>query len=212
MAIKWTGYDRIKLDNGVAISVSSETPGSTSAHTEVVDAIIEAVSKIDGSDKPTNEAASKIDGSDKPTYGAIADTGEVICGGATNADPEPEEPAGNPPTSLGESAPKGKPRLLIDIAKSTNSSEGAMEAISLSFRNLYEALDRDEKRAMAFVECITSTKYDDVQMVSMSNGQVIMAQAFACRPVGHDKLVALAMLAIARVARMVAVDYDISVR
>ena len=194
MSIKWTGYDNIKLDNGVTISVSSETPGSTSAHSKVVDAIIKAVGKIEGSDKPT--------------YDAIADAGQVPCSEVAEADPKLGEPAGNPPAPMDES----KPKLLIDIAKSTDSSEGAMKVISLSFRHLYEAFDRDEERAMAFVECITSTKFDDVLVISMSNDQVIMAEALACRQVGHDKLVELAKQAIARVATAVAVDYVVGVR
>ena len=194
MSIKWTGYDNIKLDNGVTISVSSETPGSTSAHSKVVDAIIKAVGKIEGSDKPP--------------YDAIAGTGEAICDGAIEANPKLGEPAGNPPASLGES----KPKLLIDIAKSTDSSERAMKVISLTFRHLYEAFDRDEERAMAFVACIASTKFDDVLMIPMSNDQVIMAEALACRQVGHDKLVELAKQAIARVATAVAINYVVSVR
>lgn len=65
---------------------------------------------------------------------------------------------------------------------------------------------------MAFVACIASAKFDDVQVIAMSNDQVIMAEAFACRQVGHDKLVELAKQVIARVATAVAVDYVVSVR
>ena len=107
---------------------------------------------------------------------------------------------------------ESKPKLLIDIATSTDSSEGAMKVISLTFRHLYEAFDRDEKRAVAFVECIASTKFDNVLVISMSNDQVIMAEALARCPVGHDKLVELAKQAIARVATAVAIDYVVSVR
>lgn len=113
MTIKWTGYTRIELGDGTAISVNSEAPSSPSAHSEVVDAIIEAVGKIEDSDEP--------DEPDKPTYDAIADTGEVMIGGSVNeADPKPEEPAGNQAAPLNES----KPKLLIDIATAKNSSEG----------------------------------------------------------------------------------------
>ena len=194
MDIERTTHDYINLGNGITISVSSEAPDLTPAHTKVVDTIIEAVGKIEGSDKPT--------------YDAIADAGQVPCSEVTEADPKLGEPAGNPPAPMDES----KPKLLIDIAKSTDSSEGAMKVISLSFRHLYEAFDRDEERAMAFVECITSTKFDDVLVISMSNDQVIMAEALACRQVGHDKLVELAKQAIARVATAVAINYVVSVR
>ena len=228
MAIKWTGYDCIKLDNGTAISVNSETPGSTSAHSKVVDAIIKAVGKIEDFDKgadgesdkmhATDVAIETTDGEDDPiptlvgadapaeeNYGECSSTPTAHT---TDGDSKPEEPAGNPPASLDEK----KPKLLIDIAKSTDSSEGAMKMISLTFRHLYEAFDRDEERATAFVECIASTKFDDVQVIPMSNDQVIMAEAFACRQVGHDKLVELAKQAIARVATAVAIDYVVSVR
>ena len=194
MDIERTTHDYINLGNGITISVSSEAPDLTPAHTKVVDTIIEAVGKIESSDKPTCDA--------------IADAGQVPCSEVTEADPKLGEPAGNPPAPMDES----KPKLLIDIAKSTDSSEGAMKVISLSFRHLYEAFDRDEERAMAFVECITSTKFDDVLVISMSNDQVIMAEALACRQVGHDKLVELAKQAIARVATAVAINYVVSVR
>ena len=196
MDIKWTGYDRIELDNGIAISVNSETPGSTSAHSKVVDAIIKAVGKIEGSDKPT--------------YDAIPDAGQVPCSEVTEADLKPEEPAGNPPAPLNES----KPKLMIDIAKSTDSSEWAMKMISLTFRNLYEAFDRDEERAMLFVKSICSASTNVyVLAIPMNNDQVIMAEALATlHPVGHDVLVELAKQAIARVATIAAVDYDVSVR
>ena len=110
------------------------------------------------------------------------------------------------------------PRLLIDIVKSTDSSEGAMKMISLTFRHLYEVFDRDEERAMSFVGCIcvmciASTKFDDVLVIPMNNDQMIMAEALtAHHPVGHDELVELAKRAIARVATIAAVDYDVSVR
>lgn len=193
-----THHDFIELGNGITISVNSEAPDLTPARTEVVDAIIEAVSEIAGFNEPTDEA--------------IVDTGEGVYVDLAEADPKPEEPAGNPPASLGESVPKSRPRLLIDIAESTDSSERAMKAISLSFRHLYEAFDCDEERAMAFVECIASTKLDDVQAIPMSNDQVIMAEAFASHRVGNDKLVELAQQVIARVATAVAVDYVVSVR
>ena len=232
MAIKWTGYDHIELDNGTAISVNSETPGSTSAHSKVVDAIIKAVTQIENSDKgadgesdkmhATDVAIETTDGEDDPIptlVGADAPAEENCSEGSpmpgvrtTDGDPKPEVPAGNPPALLNESAPESKPRLLIDIAKSTDSSERAMKVISLSFRHLYEAFDRDEERATAFVACIASTKFDDVQVIPMSNDQVIMAEAFACPQVGHDKLVELAKEAVARVATAVSIDYVVSVR
>lgn len=199
MTIKWTGYTRIELGNSIGISVNSETPGSPSAHSKVVGAIIEAVGKIEDS------------GSDKPTYDAIADTGEAICGGVTEADPKPEEPTGNPPAPLSES----KPKLMIDIDKSTDSSERAMNMISLTFRNLYEAFDRDEERAMRFVKsiCIFASANDYVLAVPMNNDQVIMAEALPLlHPVGHYELVEVAKKAIASVARCFAVDYAVSVR
>ena len=204
MAIKWTGYDRIELDDGTAISVNSETPGSPSAHSKVVGAIIEAVGKIDDSD----EAVGKIEGSHKPTYNAPTDAGQVPCSEVDEADPKPEEPAGNPPALMSES----KPRLLIDIAKSTDLSKKAKKAILLTFSHLYEAFDRDEERAMAFVKCIASTKLNDVLVISMSNGQVIMAEAYISCPVGHDKLVELAEQTIACVAAATAIDYVVNVR
>lgn len=154
MAIKWTGYDRIELDNGTAISVSSETTGSASAHSKVVDAIIKAVAQIENSDKgadgesdkmhATDVAIKTTDGEDDPIptlVGADAPAEENYGEGSstptahtTDGDSKPEEPAGNPPAPLGESAPESKPRLLIDIAKSTDSPERTMKAISLSFR------------------------------------------------------------------------------
>lgn len=86
--------------------------------------------------------------------------------------------------------------------------------ISLTFRNLYEAFDRDEERAMGFVKGVASTKLNDVLVVPMNNDQVIMVEVLSSRPVGHDKLklVELAKRAIARVATITAVDYDVSVR
>ena len=194
MTIKWTGYDRIELDNGTVISVNSETPGSTSAHSKVVDAIIKAVGKIEGFDKPT--------------YDAIADTGEVICGGVTEADPKPEEPTGNPPAPLSES----KPKLLIDIATPKDSSEGTARMISLTSRNLHEVFD--EERAMRFVKgiCTVASANDYVLVVPMNNDQVIMVEVLASCPVGHDKLVELAKQAIARVATVAGIDYVVSAR
>lgn len=194
MAIKWTGYDRIELDNGTAIIVNSETPGSTSAHSKVVGAIIKAVGKIEGSDKPT--------------YDAIADTGEVICDGAVETDPKPEEPAGNSSASMEES----KPRLLIDIAKSKDSSEKSRKVILLTFRHLYEVFDRDEERAMSFVECICVMLGSDVLVISMDNGQVIIAEDHTRRSTSYDGLVELAKQAIARVATVVGIDYVVSAR
>ena len=211
MAIKWTGYDHIELDNGIAISVNSETPGSTSAHSKVVDAIIKAVGKIEGFDGETTPIPTPAV-ADAPAEGGNSKDAPIPTVRTTDEDPKPEQPACNPPAPLDESMQESKPKLLIDIAKSTDSSERAMKVISLSFRHLYEAFDRDEERATAFVECIASTKFDDVLVIPMSNDQVIMAEAFASRQVGHDKLVELAKQAIARVATAVAVDYVVSVR
>ena len=196
MTIKWTGYDHIELGDGTTIIVNSGTPGSTSARSEVVGAIIEAVGKIEDSDKPTD--------------GAIAGTGQAPCSEVTEADPKPEEPTVNSSAPVVES----KPKLMIDIAKSTDWSEGAARMISLTFRNLYEVFNRNEERAMRFVKCIyiyaSANAY--VLVIPMNNDQVIMAEALAARnPVGHDELVELAKQAIARVATIAAVDYDVSV-
>ena len=198
MTIKWTGYDRIELDNGTVISVNSETPGSTSAHSKVVDAIIEAVGKIEGSDKPTCDA--------------IADAGQVPCSKVAEADPELE---GEP--TVNQSAPmiESKPKLMIDIAKSTDSSKGTVRMISLTFRNLHEVFDRDEERAMRIVKCIDiyASPYPGVLVIPMNNDQMIMAEALtAHHPVGHDELVELAKQAIARVATVAGINYVVSVR
>ena len=111
------------------------------------------------------------------------------------------------------------PRLLIDIVKFTDSSEGAMKMISLTFRNLHEVFDRHEEQAMSFVGCIcvmciALAKFDDVLVIPMNNDQMIMAEALlaACHPVGHDELVECAKQVIAYVARCFAVDYAVSVR
>ena len=143
MDIERTTHDYIELGDGITISVSSKTPDLTPAHAKVVDAIIEAVGKIEGSDKPT--------------YDAIADTGEVICGSVNEADPKLGEPAGNPPAPLDES----KPKLMISIAKTMGqgTTKRGLKVISIIFENLYEVFDRDEERAMAFVGCIGSTEF-----------------------------------------------------
>lgn len=237
MAIDWTGYARIRLGNGVTISVNSETSGSASAHGKVVDAIIKAVAQIENSDKgadgesdkmhATDVAIETTDGEDDPIptlVGADAPAEENCSEGGsmpgartTDGNPKPEVPAGNPPALLNESAPESKPRLLIDIAKSTYSSGGEMEAISLTFHHLHEAMEGNKlwgKHAAAhFVECIGSFKFDNVLVFTMDNYQVIMAGASASCPVGHDKLVELAKQAIARTAMADEVaDYAVSVR
>lgn len=266
MAIDWTGYARIKLDNGVTISVNSETPGSASTHSKVVDAIIKAVGKIEALDQAEHDQVGQADKVDKvdqtgcnqadktvmPSGYRLRPTGEVVLGEdlkdstdeatslptpvvadapaeencsegspiptvcAADGDSKPEEPAGNPPAPLGESAP-AKPKLLIDIAKSTYSSGGEMEAISLTFHHLHEAMEGNKlwgKHAAAhFVECIGQFKFDNVLVFTMDNDQVIMTGAFAHRPIGHDKLVELAKQAIARTAMADEVaDYAVSVR
>ena len=211
MAIKWTGYTRIELGDGTAIGVNSEAPSSPSAHSEVVDAIIEAVGKIEGFDGETTPIPTPAV-ADAPAEGGNSKDAPIPTVRTTDEDPKPEQPACNPPAPLDESMQESKPKLLIDIAKSTDSSEGAMKVISLGFRHLYEVFDRDEKRAMAFVECIASTKFDNVLVIPMSNDQVIMAEALACCPVGHDKLVELAKQTVARVAAAAAVDCVVNVR
>lgn len=57
MTIEWTGYARIKLDNGIDISVNSETPGSTSAHSKVVDAGQVPCSEVTEADPKAEEPA-----------------------------------------------------------------------------------------------------------------------------------------------------------
>ena len=234
MTIDWTGYARIGLGNGVTVSVNSETPGSASAHSEVVDAIIKAVAQIENSDKgadgesgkmhATDVAIKTTDGEDDPIptlVGAGAPAEENYGEGSStptahtnDGDSKPEEPAGNRPAPSDESMPKSKPRLLIDIAKSTYSSEEAMEAISLTFHNLYEAFDHDKVWATFFVGCIASTKFDDVLTIQMSDDPVIMVGTCVSCPVGHDGLVKFAKQAIERVARspLSVVDYAVSVR
>ena len=101
-------------------------------------------------------------------------------------------------------------KLLIDIAKSTDSSERSKKVISLTFRNLHEVFD--EERAMCFVECIRVMLGSDVLVISMDNGQVIIAEDHTRRSTSYDGLVELAKQAIARVATIAAVDYDVSVR
>ena len=198
MDIKRTTHDYIELSDGITISVSSKAPDPRPAHTRVVNAIIEAVGKIEGSDKP-----------DKPTYDAVADTGQMTCSEGTEADPELE---GEP--TVNQSAPmiESKPKLLVDIAKSTDSSEGAVKMISLTFRNLYEVFDRDEERAMCFVECICVMLGSDVLVISMDNGQVIIAEDHTRRSTSYDGLVELAKQAIARVATVAGIDYVVSAR
>ena len=262
MAIDWTGYARIKLDNGVTISVNSETLDSASAHSKVVDAIIKAVGKIEALDQAERDQVGQADKVDKvdqtgcnqadktvmPSGYRLRPTGEVVLGEdlkdstdeatslptpvvadapaeencsegspiptvcAADGDSKPEEPAGNPPAPLGESVP-AKPKLLIDIAKSTYSTEEAMEAISLTFHNLHEVFDHDKVWPMFFAECIASTKFDNVLTIQISNDQVIMVGTCVSCPVGHDGLVKLAKQAIERVARSpLSVDYVVSVR
>ena len=143
MAIERTTHDYIEFGDGITISVSSKAPGLTPAHAKVVDAIIEAVGKIEGSGKPT--------------YDAIADAGRVPCSEVTEADPKLGEPAGNPPAPMDES----KPKLMISIAKTMGqgTTKRGLKVISIIFENLYEVFDRDEERAMAFVGCIGSTAF-----------------------------------------------------
>ena len=196
MTIKWTGYTRIELGDGTAIGVNSEAPSSPSAHSEVVDAIIEAVGKIEDSDKPT--------------YGAITDTGEVICGGVTEADPKPEEPTGNPPAPLSES----KPKLLISIAKTMGqgTTKRGLKVISIIFENLYEVFDRDEERAMAFVECIGSTEFKGAEAASMDNGrEVVVSESYRLGVGSYDELIKRAKQSIQWAATLAAIDCEITV-
>ena len=195
MDIKRTTHDYIELSDGITISVSSKAPDPRPAHTRVVNAIIEAVGKIEGSDKPTCDA--------------IADAGQVPCSKVAEADPELE---GEP--TVNQSAPmiESKPKLMIDIAKSTDSSKGTVRMISLTFRNLHEVFDRDEERAMRIVECIRVMLGSDVLVISVDNGQVIIAEDHTRRSTSYDGLVELAKQAIARVATVAGIDYVVSAR
>lgn len=196
MDIKWTAYDCIKLDNGIAISVNSETPGSTSAHSKVVDAIIEAVGKIEGSDKPT--------------YDAAADAGQVPCSEVTEADPKLGEPAGNPPAPLGES----KPKLMISIAKTMGqgTTKRGLKVISIIFENLYTVFDRDEERAMAFVECIGSTEFKGAKAASMDNGrEVVVSESYYLGVDSYGELIKRAKQSIQWAATLAAIDCEITV-
>lgn len=230
MAIKWTGYDRIELNNGTAISVNSETPGSTSAHSKIVDAIIKAVAQIENSDKgadgesdqmrATDVAIETTDGEDDPIptlVGADAPAEENCSEGGpmpgvrtTDGDPKPEVPAGNPPAPLGESVP-AKPKLMISIAKDTWRRH--LKAISIIFENLYEVFDRDEERAMAFVECIASTELKGMSAVSIDNGrEVAVSESCYLGVDGYDELIKRAMQPIQWATTLAVIDYEITVR
>ena len=230
MAIKWTGYDRIELNNRTAISVNSETPGSTSAHSKIVDAIIKAVAQIENSDKgadgesdqmhATDVAIKTTDGEDDPIptlVGADAPAEENCSEGGpmpgvrtTDGDPKPEVPAGNPPAPLGESVP-AKPKLMISIAKDTWRRH--LKAISIIFENLYEVFDRDEERAMAFVECIASTELKGMSAVSIDNGrEVAVSESCYLGVDGYDELIKRAMQPIQWATTLAVIDYEITVR
>ena len=228
MDIEWTGYACIKFGDGTTISVNSEAPSSPSAHSEVVDAIIKAVAQIENSDKgadgesgkmrATDVAIKTTDGEDDPIptlVGADAPAEENYGEGSStptahtnDGDSKPEEPAGNSPVLLNES----KPRLLIDIAKSADSSEGAKKVVLLTFSNLYEVFDRDEERATAFVECICVMLGSDVLVIPMNNDQIIIAEDHTRRSTSYDGLVEHVKQAIAHVATVVAIDHVVSVR
>ena len=152
MDIERTTHDYIKLGNGVTISVNSEAPDLTPAHSKVVDAIIKAVGKIEGFDKPP--------------YDTISGADETICGGNAGVGSKPEQPACNPPAPLSERVP-AKPKLMIGIAKTRGQgTKRSLKVISIIFENLYEVFDRDEERAMAFVECIASTEFERAKAAS----------------------------------------------
>ena len=196
MDIKWTGYARIKLGNGITISVSSEAPDLTPAHTKVVDTIIEAVGKIEGSDKPT--------------YDAIADAGQVPCSEVTEADPKLGEPAGNPPAPMDES----KPKLMIGIAKTMGqgTTKRGLKVISIIFENLYEVFDRDEEKSLAFFECIGSTTFKGAEAVPMSNGrEVVVSESFFNGAGSYDELIKRAKQSIQWAATLAAIDCEITV-
>lgn len=200
MDIERTTHDYIKLGNGITISVNSEAPDLTPAHTKVVGAIIEAVNKIEGFDEPTDAA--------------IPDTGGGIYSGVAEADPKPEEPAGNPPASLGESAPKGKPKLMISIAKTRDQGtlKRDLKVISIVFENLYEVFDRDEERAMAFVECIGSTEFKGSMVASMDNGrEVVVSESCYLGSGGYGELIKRAKQSIQWAATLAAIDCEITV-
>lgn len=260
MDIERTTHDYIKLGNGVTISVNSEAPDLTPAHTKVVDVIIKAVGKIEALDQAERDQVGQADKVDKvdqtgcnqadktvmPSGYRLRPTGEVVLGedlkdstdeatslptpvGAdapaeencseggpmpgvrtTDGDPKPEVPAGNPPAPLGESVP-AKPKLMISIAKDTWRRH--LKAISIIFENLYEVFDRDEERAMAFVECIASTELKGMSAVSIDNGrEVAVSESCYLGVDGYDELIKRAMQPIQWATTLAVIDYEITVR
>ena len=167
------------------------------AHTRVVDAIIKAVGKIEDSYKPTCDA--------------IADTGEAMtCDDVNEADPNPEEPACNPPASLSES----KPKLMISIAKTMGqgTTKRGLKVISIIFENLYEVFDRDEERAMAFVGCIGSTEFKGAKAASMDNGrEVVVSESYYLGVDSYGELIKRAKQSIQWAATLAAIDCEITV-
>ena len=189
-------HDFIELGNGITISVNSEAPDLTPAHTKVVDTIIEAVGKIEGSDKPT--------------YDAIADAGQVPRSEVTEADPKLGEPAGNPPAPMDES----KPKLMISIAKTMGqgATKRGLKVISIIFENLYEVFDRDEERAMAFVKCIGSTAFKGAEAASMDNGrEVVVSESYYLGVDSYGELIKRAKQSIQWAATLAAIDCEITV-
>ena len=196
MDIERTTHDYINLGNGITISVSSEAPDLTPAHTKVVDTIIEAVGKIEGSDKLT--------------YDAIADAGQVPCSEVTEADPKLGKSAGNPPASMDES----KPKLMISIAKTMGqgATKRGLKVISIIFENLYEVFDRDEERAMAFVKCIGSTAFKGAEAASMDNGrEVVVSESYYLGVDSYGELIKRAKQSIQWAATLAAIDCEITV-
>ena len=197
MAIERTTHDYIRLGDGITISVTSEAPDPRPAHTRVVDAIIEAVGKIEDSDKPT-------------TFVTIPGAVEAPCSEVTEADPKPEEPAGNPPAPLSES----KPKLMISIAKTMGqgTTKRGLKVISIIFENLYEMFDRDEERAMAFVECIGSTEFKGAEAASMDNGrEVVVSESYRLGVNSYGELIKRAKQSIQWAATLAAIDCEITV-
>ena len=230
MAIERTTHYYIELGNGATISVNSKSPDLTSAHSKIVDAIIKAVAQIENSDKgadgesdkmhATDVAIETTDGEDDPIptlVGADAPAEENCSEGGpmpgvrtTDGDPKPEVPAGNPPAPLGESVP-AKPKLMISIAKDTWRRH--LKAISIIFENLYEVFDRDEERAMAFVECIASTELKGMSAVSIDNGrEVAVSESCYLGVDGYDELIKRAMQPIQWATTLAVIDYEITVR
>ena len=200
MDIERTTHDYIKLGNGVTISVNSEAPDLTPAHTKVVDVIIEAVGKIEGFDKPP--------------YDTTPGSDETIGGGDADADPKSEQPACNPPAPLGESVP-AKPKLMISITRTRtpNPSKSRLKTISITFENLYEAFDRDEEKSLAFFECIGSTTFKGAEAVPMSNGrEVVVSESFFNGAGSYDDLIKRAKQSIQWAAALAVIDYEITVR